>query len=134
MTALCHSFRVFVLVWLKANSALEAELLCVGFSSLLLFLNISPPFFEFLGHLVDVFLTHGVESALEFLHVIEQGGIFGPHELLIANHNVVGMRRVLGSSSEEVGVGGGLLETLDISARSRELDWEHTTSMTRTME
>jgi hypothetical protein len=100
----------------------------------LLLLHVTPPVFEHLGDLVDVLLTHEVESSLEFLHVIHQCGVTGTHQLLVTDNDVFGMCGVFSSSSEEEGVRGSLFESLNVSTRQRQPAKSLTTSMTRTIE
>jgi hypothetical protein len=131
VTAFSHSLGMLVLVRLEANGAFRAELMIVG---VLLLLHVTPPVFEHLGDLVDVLLTHEVESSLEFLHVVHQCGVTSTHQLLVADHYILGMCGVFSSSSEKEGVRGSLFESLSVSTSPRQPAKSLTTSMTSTIE
>jgi hypothetical protein len=70
MTAFRNSFSVFVFVWLETDGAFRSELIRI-FAALRVLLDFLPSIFEHLSDLVDVLLTHVIESSLEFLHVVK---------------------------------------------------------------
>jgi hypothetical protein len=70
MTAFRNSFSVFVFIRLETDWTFRSELVRI-FAALGVLLNFLPSIFEHLSDLVDVLLTHVIESSLEFLHVVK---------------------------------------------------------------